>query len=47
MGMNKDLKLVGNEFTNAATALFIANLIAEVPTGTFIICLCTDTSIMH
>ena len=31
MGLNKDLKLVGNDFTNTATAFFIAYLIAEVP----------------
>lgn len=31
MGLNKDLKLVGNNFTNTATAFFIAYLIAEVP----------------
>jgi hypothetical protein len=34
MGINKDLKLKGNDFTNAATAFFIAYLIAEVPNGT-------------
>lgn len=33
MGLNKDLKLKGNEFTNAATWFFIAYLIAEVPNG--------------
>src|ERR1700733_163725 len=33
MGMNEDLKLVGHNFSNVATALFIATLIAEVPTG--------------
>ena len=33
MGMNEDLKLVGNDFSNAATDLFIATLVAEVPTG--------------
>ena len=33
MGLNKDLKLTGNDFTNAATAFFIAYLIAEVPNG--------------
>ncbi len=33
MGINKDLKLVGNNFTNAATAFFIAYLIAEIPNG--------------
>jgi len=31
MGFRKDLKLTGNEFTNAATAFFIAYLIAELP----------------
>lgn len=47
MGLSKDLKLVGNDFTNAATAFFIAYLIAEVPNGTsdcFHICLCTNIS---
>lgn len=34
MGLNKNLKLKGNDFTNAATAFFIAYLIAEVPNGT-------------
>lgn len=33
MGLSEDLKLTGDDFTNAATALFIAYLIAEVPTG--------------
>ncbi|KAL9036728.1 MAG: hypothetical protein Q9214_006008 [Letrouitia sp. 1 TL-2023] len=33
MGLNKELKLKGNEFTNAATWFFIAYLIAEVPNG--------------
>jgi hypothetical protein len=33
MGMNKDLKLVGNNFSNAASATYIASLIAEVPMG--------------
>ncbi|KAI9776700.1 MAG: hypothetical protein M1839_009427 [Geoglossum umbratile] len=33
MGIGKDLKLKGNDFTNAATAFFIAYLIAEVPNG--------------
>ena len=33
MGLNKDLKLKGNNFTNAATAFFIAYLIAEIPNG--------------
>jgi hypothetical protein len=31
MGLPKDLKLTGNDFTNVATAFFIAYLIAEVP----------------
>lgn len=33
MGIKKDLKLVGNEFSNTATWFFIAYLIAEVPNG--------------
>jgi hypothetical protein len=33
MGMNEDLKLVGNNFTNAATSLYIATLITELATG--------------
>ena len=33
MGLNKDLKLKGNDFTNAATAFFIAYVVAEVPNG--------------
>lgn len=33
MGMPKQLKLVGNNFSNAATAFFIAYLIAEIPNG--------------
>ena len=33
MGLNRDLKLKGNDFTNAATAFFIAYLVAEVPNG--------------
>ncbi|KAJ6565458.1 putative MFS transporter [Mycena vulgaris] len=33
MGLNADLKLVGNDFNNAASAMYIANLIAEIPTG--------------
>ncbi|KAJ7182307.1 major facilitator superfamily domain-containing protein [Mycena crocata] len=32
MGLNKDLKLVGNDFNNANSAINIATLIAEVPT---------------
>ncbi|KAJ6588223.1 putative MFS transporter [Mycena capillaripes] len=33
MGLNVDLKLVGNDFNNAASWMYIANLIAEFPTG--------------
>jgi hypothetical protein len=33
MGMNEDLKLVGNNFSNAATALYIATFIGEILTG--------------
>ncbi|KAF7366961.1 MFS domain-containing protein [Mycena sanguinolenta] len=33
MGLNKDLKLAGNDFNNAASWMYIANLIAEFPTG--------------
>ncbi|KAI9670080.1 MAG: hypothetical protein M1829_004807 [Trizodia sp. TS-e1964] len=33
MGLNKDLALGGNDFSNAGSAFFIAYLIAEVPTG--------------
>jgi len=33
MGLPKDLKLQGNDFTNAATSFFIAYLIAEIPNG--------------
>jgi hypothetical protein len=33
MGLIPDLKLKGNDFSNAATAFFIAYLVAEVPTG--------------
>ncbi|KAK2738250.1 hypothetical protein FQN57_007113 [Myotisia sp. PD_48] len=33
MGLPKDLKLKNNNFSNAATAFFIAYLIAEVPTA--------------
>ena len=35
MGLKKDLKLVGNDFSNTATWFFIAYLIAEVPNGSF------------
>lgn len=34
MGLPADLKLKGNDFSNAATVFFIAYLIAEVPNGT-------------
>lgn len=33
MGMKADLKLKGNNFSNAASAFFIAYLVAEVPNG--------------
>lgn len=33
MSLPEDLKLVGNQFTWAATAFSIAYLIAEIPTG--------------
>lgn len=33
MGLNSELKLKSNEFTNAATWFFIAFLIAEIPNG--------------
>jgi MFS family permease len=33
MGLNKDLSLQANEFSNAATIFFAAYLIAEIPTG--------------
>ena len=33
MGLPKDLKLKGNDFSNAATSFFIAYLIAEIPNG--------------
>ncbi|CAI7618711.1 hypothetical protein PCG10_002805 [Penicillium crustosum] len=36
MGIKKDLKLVGNEFSNVATWVFIAYLIAEVPNVYFL-----------
>lgn len=35
MGIRKDLGLVGNEFSNVATWVFIAYLIAEVPNGEY------------
>ena len=33
MGLPKQLQLQGNDFSNAATAFFIAYLIAEIPNG--------------
>lgn len=33
MGLNRDLKLEKNDFSNAATAFFIAYLVAEFPNG--------------
>ncbi|KAF8198256.1 hypothetical protein K438DRAFT_1759644 [Mycena galopus ATCC 62051] len=33
MGLNTDLKLVGNDFNNAVSWMFISNLIAIFPTG--------------
>lgn len=33
MGLNKDLKLTGDQFSNAASAFFYAYLAAELPTG--------------
>jgi hypothetical protein len=33
IGINKDLRLKGNDFSNALSAFFITNLIAEVPNG--------------
>lgn len=33
MGLNPDLKMRGNDFSNTATAFFAAYLIAEIPTG--------------
>jgi MFS family permease len=36
MGMNTDLTLTGNDFSNASTAFFIAYLVAEVPNSRFI-----------
>lgn len=34
MGLTKELKLHGDEFSNTATSFFIAYLIAEIPNGT-------------
>jgi hypothetical protein len=33
MGLNKDLHLKGNNFSDAATAFYIAFLITEIPNG--------------
>jgi fucose permease len=33
MGMKEDLQLKGNEFSNIATAFFVAYLVAELPMG--------------
>jgi hypothetical protein len=33
MGINKNLKLTMNDFSNVGSAFFIAYLVAEVPTG--------------
>ena len=33
MGMSKDLKFKGNDFSNVGSSFFIAYLIAEIPTG--------------
>lgn len=33
MGITKDLKLKGNDFSNVATSFFIAYLVMEVPNG--------------
>ena len=33
IGMKEDLHLKGNEFTNVATAFFVAYLVAELPMG--------------
>lgn len=38
MGLSNDLKLKGNDFSNAATAFFIAYLIAEIPIGEVALC---------
>jgi hypothetical protein len=37
MGLAKDVKLKGNEFSWMATAFFIAFAVAEIPQGQFII----------
>lgn len=35
MGLNKDLKLVGNDFSNIATFLFVGLLCFEIPNSMF------------
>jgi hypothetical protein len=35
MGINADLKLVGNDFSNVATFMFVALLCFEVPNSKF------------
>jgi uncharacterized membrane protein len=35
--MNKDLKLTGNNFSNAASATYVATLIIEVPIGRLLV----------
>ena len=37
MGMNMDLKLTGNNFSNAASATYIAALIMEIPMGRLLV----------
>jgi len=34
MGLNKDLNLVGNDFSNVATFMFVALLAFEIPNST-------------
>lgn len=36
MGLNQDLKLKGNEFSNIATFLFVGLLCFEVPNSQFL-----------
>lgn len=33
MGLRQDLQLKGNDFTNIATAFFVAFIVAEMPNG--------------
>lgn len=37
MGLNRDLRLTGNDFSNASTAFFLAFLIAEIPNSRLMI----------